>query len=57
VLILTGHSDPEKFARARALGAVDCFVKGPDLEPLLARVRALAGPPVGVEPADGPAPV
>lgn len=57
VLILTGHSDPEKFARARALGAVDCFVKGPDLEPLLARVRALAGPPAGVAPADGPTPV
>jgi DNA-binding response OmpR family regulator len=44
VLILTGRSDPRKFARARELGAVDCFVKGSDLEPLMAKVRALAGP-------------
>ncbi len=60
VLILTGRSDPEKFARARALGVVDCFVKGPDLEPLMAKVRALTGAPDGAAdapaPAAGPAP-
>jgi DNA-binding response OmpR family regulator len=50
VLILTGSGDPEKFARARELGAVDCFIKGVDLEPLLARIRAITAP--NAEPAD-----
>jgi len=42
VVILTGQSDPEKLARARQLGAADCFVKSDDLEPLLERIRLLA---------------
>ncbi len=41
MFILSGSSDPEKFARARQLGAPECFVKGPDLAPLLERIRAL----------------
>ena len=44
VVVLTGSSDPEKLTRARELGASDCFVKGPDLAALMARIRALAGP-------------
>jgi len=50
VLILTGSGDPEKFARARELGAVDCFIKGADHEPLLARIRAITAS--NAEPTD-----
>jgi DNA-binding response OmpR family regulator len=54
VLVLTGSSDAVKLARARELGAADCFVKSADLTPLLDRVRKLAGP--GQTPQDEAAP-
>lgn len=55
VLVLSGRDDPRTFARAKALGAVDCFTKGVDAEPLLSRIRAIAGPPVPPSAADVPA--
>jgi DNA-binding response OmpR family regulator len=43
VVILSGSSDSTKLALARELGAVDCFVKGADLDPLLSKIRELTG--------------
>jgi two-component system KDP operon response regulator KdpE len=55
VLVLTGRNDPEKFKRARELGAVDCFLKGANPEPLLAKIRALTTAPADESDASAPA--